>query len=339
MEEIPLDILLAKLNGPILERPEHIAQLASTKDKNPALINNNFQLMSDKFKLLCGALPGCSPELIVEEFSKILMIIEHSVNLYLEKLKGIAKELRQFADYDAQKVKELLTEANQLIQQSLNKSEQDVLDEQFFLENFQNPETILQQQLLSLIFQRNQNLQNVMNKVGQEQIEYTVNFKNSLENIAQVNHFEPLNKLLNSQKNYWQSREQKAKERYQALKDDDHPIQQSQINIPNNHETQLIESLIKLRTHTHDLMAQHVQEQKKNKNKHSKIDGGGTFGFCWTGGYGWRGQIFENLDINQQCSMCKSLNNDMHSTAKQLFQLEYRDKGTWWVQAWFLYNN
>lgn len=57
--------------------------------------------MSDKFKLLCGALPGCSPELIVEEFNKILMIIEHSVNLYLEKLKGIAKELRQFADYDA----------------------------------------------------------------------------------------------------------------------------------------------------------------------------------------------------------------------------------------------
>ncbi|KAM3127106.1 hypothetical protein pb186bvf_020784 [Paramecium bursaria] len=130
MEEIPLDNLPAKLNGTILERPEHIAQLASTKNKNPALINNKFQLMSD-------SLTGCSPELIVEEFSKILMIIEYSVNLYLEKLKGITKQLRQFADYDAQKVKELLTEANQSIQQSIIKFEQDVLDEQFFLENFQ----------------------------------------------------------------------------------------------------------------------------------------------------------------------------------------------------------
>ena len=37
------------------------------------------------------SLTGCSPELIVEEFSKILMIIEYSVNLYLEKLIGIAK--------------------------------------------------------------------------------------------------------------------------------------------------------------------------------------------------------------------------------------------------------
>ncbi|KAM3127105.1 hypothetical protein pb186bvf_020783 [Paramecium bursaria] len=104
-----------------------------------------------------------------------------------------------------------------------------------------------------------------MIKVGQEQIEYTVNFKNSLENTAQVNHVEPLNKLLNSQKNYWQSREQKAKERYLALKDDDHSIQQSQINIPNNHETQLIESLIKLRTHTHDFMAQQYKQKLKNR--------------------------------------------------------------------------
>lgn len=27
----------------------------------------------------------------------------------------------------------------------------------------------------------------------------------------------------------------------------------------------------------------------------------------------------------------------MHNTAKKLYDLEYRDKGTWWVRAWFLY--
>lgn len=61
------------------------------------------------------------------------------------------------------------------------------------------------------------------------------------------------------------------------------------------------------------------------------------FSYCWTGGYGWRGTIYEGLELCHECNQCHILNEDMHNTAKKLYDLEYRDKGTWWVQAWFLY--
>lgn len=38
--------------------------------------------------------------------------------------------------------------------------------------------------------------------------------------------------------------------------------------------------MLKLRTHTHDLMLEHVEEIKQNKGKkHCKLDGGGSFGY------------------------------------------------------------
>ncbi|KAM3135630.1 hypothetical protein pb186bvf_012301 [Paramecium bursaria] len=110
------------------------------------------------------------------------------------------------------------------------------------------------------------------------------------------------------------------------IQSQEHMILSKQIQDPNN-ETQLIQSLIELRKQTHELMAMHEKEQKEKKEQHSKLYGGGLFGFCWTGGYGC--SKFENHDIHMNCPTCKSLNNDMHATAQQLYHFNYRDYGTW----------
>jgi hypothetical protein len=59
--------------------------------------------------------------------------------------------------------------------------------------------------------------------------------------------------------------------------------------------------------------------------------------YCWTGGYGWSGAKYEAQSLNQNCPECRQLNDRMHKIVSELFNLEYRDKGGWWVRAWFIY--
>lgn len=54
--------------------------LSELNPKFPQVINHNFELMADKYLLLCNALPGCSPELIVDQFHKVANQIEGIVN-------------------------------------------------------------------------------------------------------------------------------------------------------------------------------------------------------------------------------------------------------------------
>jgi hypothetical protein len=66
----------------------------------PKIINSNFELLADKYLLLSNALPGCSPELIVDEFEKVLQVVEKCVNQLLEKMRKVLTDLQAFANYD-----------------------------------------------------------------------------------------------------------------------------------------------------------------------------------------------------------------------------------------------
>lgn len=74
------------------------------------------------------------------------------------------------------------------------------------------------------------------------------------------------------------------------------------------------------------------------KNPHATLKGGGLFGYCWTGGYGCAGTTFRKLALNWACTECTLANQDMHAVAKRLYDLHYKDKAGWWVQAWFCYS-
>lgn len=76
---MPLDILLAQLKNPLINKDEHqlctihiILVLKQRHHKMPTIVNENYDLLADKYLLLSNALPGCSPELIVEEFEKVV---------------------------------------------------------------------------------------------------------------------------------------------------------------------------------------------------------------------------------------------------------------------------
>lgn len=74
------------------------------------------------------------------------------------------------------------------------------VEAKFLIETYTDPESALQNQVLNLILERNQHLENVMTKVYLEQVEYTGIFKSTFELLGTTNHFEPLNRLLASQK-------------------------------------------------------------------------------------------------------------------------------------------
>ncbi|CAD8207866.1 unnamed protein product [Paramecium pentaurelia] len=385
---VPLDILLAQLKNPLIIREDHQSLLKQKHHQMPEIINNNYELLADKYLLLSNALPGCSPELIVEEFEKVVQVVEKCCNQFIEKMKKVITDLQAFANYDTQVLKGYLTQATDVFQRCFYLAEKDLtsFDVDFLMENFTNPENGIQNHLLTLIFERNQNLQNVMQKVYTEQLDFAAQFRAQFEQLCNTNHFEPLNKLLNNQKQFWSNRvkkqiqtqkklmeEQQAQQvlvqsiiqfapqiqQFQQQQQQQQYQQQSQINQSQNQQQQppqdsswltksqmisieagnqqLIETMLKLRAHTHELMQQHDKDSKKDPKRHCKLEGGGSFGYCWTGGYGWKGTIYEGLELSNQCPQCQVLNQDMHNTAKRLYDLEYRDKGTWWVRAWFLY--
>ncbi|CAK91188.1 unnamed protein product (macronuclear) [Paramecium tetraurelia] len=388
-DSVPLDILLAQLKNPLIVREDHQQLLKQKHHQMPEIINNNYELLADKYLLLSNALPGCSPELIVEEFEKVVQVVEKCCNQFIEKMKKVIKDLQAFANYDTQVLKGYLTQATDVFQRCFYLAEKDFtsFDVDFLMENFTNPENSIQNHLLTLIFERNQNLQNVMSKVYTEQLDFAASFRAQFEQLCNTNHFEPLNKLLNNQKQFWSNRvkkqiqtqkqlmeEQQAQQvlvqsiiqfapqiqQFQQQQQYQQQQQQQQSQIVQSQiqqqppqdqswltksqmisieagNQQLIETMLKLRAHTHELMQQHDKESKKDPKRHCKLEGGGSFGYCWTGGYGWKGTIYEGLELSNQCPQCQVLNKDMHNTAKKLYDLEYRDKGTWWVRAWFLY--
>ncbi|CAD8207336.1 unnamed protein product [Paramecium octaurelia] len=378
-DTVPLDILLAQLQNPLIVREDHQQFLKQRHHCMPEIINNNYQLLADKYLLLSNALPGCSPELIVEEFEKVVQVVEKCCNQFIEKMKKVITDLQAFANYDTQVLKGYLVQSTDIFQRCFNLIDKDLTnqDVEFLMENFTNPENTIQRHLLTLIFERNQNLQNVMQKVYTEQLDFSAQFRAQFEQLGNTNHFEPLNKLLNNQKKFWSNRVKKEIQTQKQLMEEQLPQQflvQSNIQFaPQNQQFQqqqqqqvqpqiqqqpqqdvswlnksqsiqiepgnqkLIEGLLKLRAHTHELMQKHEKELKMDIRKHCKLDGGGSFGYCWTGGYGWKGAPYESLELSIQCPQCQNLNQDMNSTAKKLYDLEYRDKGTWWVRAWFLY--
>lgn len=127
----------------------------------------------------------------------------------MDRIKQITKDLEKFANYDTQVLKNHIKDATNLFQKTFTIMEQDVLSEDdimFLQDHYLSPETQLQSHMLGLIFERNQNLQNVMQKVLADQIDCSNNLKQQIEWLCGVNHFEGLNKLLNSQKQFWTSR-------------------------------------------------------------------------------------------------------------------------------------
>ncbi|CAD8112087.1 unnamed protein product [Paramecium sonneborni] len=382
---VPLDILLAQLKNPLIVKDDHQSLLKQKHHQMPEIINNNYELLADKYLLLSNALPGCSPELIVEEFEKVVQVVQKCCNQFIEKMKKVITDLQTFANYDTQVLKGYLTQATDVFQRCFYLAEKELtnFDVDFLMEHFTNPENAIQNHLLTLIFERNQNLQNVMQKVYTEQLDFAAQFRAQFEQLCNTNHFEPLNKLLNNQKQFWSNRvkkqiqiqkqlmeeqqaqqvlvqsivqfapqiqqfqqQQQPQQQQQQQQQEQQPLQQQQdsqwlaksqmISIEAGNQ-QLIETMIKLRAHTHDLMQLHDKESKKDQKRHCKLEGGGSFGYCWTGGYGWKGTLFEELELSIQCPQCQVLNKDMHNTTQKLYNLEYRDKGTWWVRAWFLY--
>lgn len=70
-----------------------IVVLEAQRDKISTVINYNFELLADKYKLLLGAMPGCSPDLIVEEFKKCITQVELGIATYLDHLRRILGDL------------------------------------------------------------------------------------------------------------------------------------------------------------------------------------------------------------------------------------------------------